>query len=180
MNWMDEVSARLKRHNQVLFARDSEFLRDLDLLLRAQSHITLTLWAFDLAGESVAALEEKYPRERRPREALVAAQDWAAGRIKMPLAQRKILDCHALAKELTEKADTAACHAVGQACAVVHTAGHALGYPIYDLSRLIYELGPEHCREAVEERRQAYLDKLFYWGAHGSHPGREWAPFMQR
>ena len=92
MNWMDEVSARLKRHNQVLFAKDSEFLQDLDLLFREQSHITLTLWAFDLAEESVAALEEKHPRERRPREALVAAQDWAAGRIKMPLAQRKILD----------------------------------------------------------------------------------------
>ena len=167
MNWMDEVSLRLKRHNQVLFAKDSEFLQDLDLLLRAQSHITLALWAFDLAGESVAALEEKYPRERRPREALEAAQDWAAGRIKMPLAQRKILDCHALAKELTAQA-------------AVHPAGHALGYPIYDLTRLIYELGPESCREAVEKRKQTYLDKLFYWSAHGDHPGREWAPFMKR
>jgi len=177
---MDEVSLRLKRHNQVLFAKDSEFLQDLDLLLRAQSHITLALWAFDLAGEAGAALEEKYPRERRPREALEAAQDWAAGRIKMPLAQRKILDCHALAKELTAQADMAACHAVGQACAAVHPAGHALGYPIYALTRLIYELGPESCREAVEKRKQTYLDKLFYWSAHGDHPGREWAPFMKR
>lgn len=180
MNWMDEVSARLKRKNQVLFAKDSEFLQDLDQLFREQSHIALALWAFDLAGESVAALEEKYPHERRPREALVATRDWAAGRIKMPLAQRKILDCHALAKELTERADMAACHAVGQACAVVHTAGHALGYPIYDLTRLIYELGPESCREAVEKRKQTYLDKLFYWSAHSTDPGREWAPFMQR
>lgn len=79
MNWMDEVSARLKRGNQVLFGKDFEYLQDLNLLFQEQSHITLALWAFDLAGESVAALEEKYPRERRPREALEAAQDWAAG-----------------------------------------------------------------------------------------------------
>lgn len=180
MNWMDEVSARLKRGNQVLFGKDSEYLQDLDLLLREQSHITLALWAFDLAGESVAALEERYPRERRPREALEAARDWAAGKIKMPLAQRKILDCHAVAKELTERADMAACHAVGQACAVVHTAGHAMGYPIYDLTSLIYELGPKNCREAVEGRKREYIGKLFYWNAHSAHPGREWAPFMKR
>ena len=44
-----------------------------------------------------------------------AAGDWAAGRIKMPIAQKKILDCHALAKELDRKEDIAACHAIGQA-----------------------------------------------------------------
>ena len=66
---------------------------------------------------------------------------WAAGELKMRPAQRSILRCHALAKELPSPADIAACHAVAQACSVVHTPGHALGYPIYDLTSLVRRLG---------------------------------------
>ena len=180
MDWLDEARIKLKKKNQVLFAKDSEFLQDLSLLFRAQSHKTMVLWALDLAAESVAELEEKYPDEPRPREALEAARDWAAGRIKMPLAQRKILDCHAFAKELGSKEDIALCHAIGQACAVVHTAGHAIGYPMYELSAIIYRLGIDNCREAVERRKWEYIDKLFYWHEHvGDYEGK-WADFMLR
>ena len=98
----------------------------------------MALWAFDFAAETIEKLEKKYPEEIRPREALEAAQAWAAGNIKMRPAQRKILDCHAFAKEIHCKEDIAMCHAVGQACAVVHTAGHAIGFPIYDLTSIIY------------------------------------------
>ena len=45
---------------------------------------------------------------------LEAARAWAAGDIKMPLARRKILDCHAVAKELANPEAIALCHAVGQ------------------------------------------------------------------
>lgn len=180
MNWTDEVNIRLKRKNQVLFAKDSEYLQGLALLFQRQDHKTLALWAFDFAAESVAALEEKYPWEKRPREALEAARGWAAGNIKMRAAQRKILDCHAFAKEIDCREDIAVCHAVGQACAVVHTAGHAMGYPIYDLTAIVYRLGAENCREAVELRRQAYIDRLFYWNRHVSDDKREWAYFMTK
>ena len=163
MDWLDEVRTKLRRKNQVLFAKDAAFLRDLAVLLREQSHRTMALWALDLAAESVAKLEEKYPDEPRPREALEAAWAWAEGKIKMRLAQRKILDCHAFAKELGSKEDIALCHAIGQACAVVHTAGHAMGYPMYELSAIVYRLGIENCREAVEQWRQEYIQKLFYW-----------------
>ena len=87
MNWTDEVNIRLKRKNQVLFAKDSEYLQGLALLFQRQDHKTLALWAFDFAAESVAALEEKYPWEKRPREALEAARGWAAGNIRMRAAQ---------------------------------------------------------------------------------------------
>ena len=115
MDWLDEVRAKLKRKNQILFAKDAEFLQDLAMLFREQSHRTMVLWALELAAESVARLEEKYPDETRPREALEAARAWAAGKIKWRLAQRKILDCHVLAKEIDSKEDIALCHAVGQA-----------------------------------------------------------------
>ena len=39
----------------------------------------------------------------------------------MPVAKKAILECHAMAKELTDIADIALCHAIGQACSVVHT-----------------------------------------------------------
>lgn len=180
MNWLDEVQIRLKKKNQVLFARDSEFLQDLIMLFQNQNHRIMALWAFDLAAESVAKLKEKYPDENRPQEALEAAQDWAAGKIKMRMAQRKILDCHALAKEIDCKEDIALSHAIGQACAVVHTAGHAIGYPMYDLTSIIYRFGTEGCSEAVELRKQAYIDKLFYWNEHLSDYKGEWADFMLR
>ena len=178
MNWTAELQEKIKRKNQILFSKDSAFLQDLALLIQGQSHKTLALWAFDLAGESVAVLKEKYPHETRPEEALLAAMDWAAGNVKMRFAQRKILDCHAVAKELTDMADIAACHAVGQACAVVHTVGHALGYPMYDLSAIVYRLGIENCQEEVEKRKQTYIEKLFYWQSQ-DQPG-PWVDFMLR
>ena len=143
MDWLDEARIKLKRKNQVLFAKDAKFLQDLTMLFWEQNHRIMVLWALDLAAGSVAQLEETYPDESRPREALEAARAWAEGKIKMRLAQRKILDCHALAKELGSREDIALCHAVGQACAVVHTAGHAIGYPMYDLSAIVCRLGIE-------------------------------------
>lgn len=179
MDWMEEAAAKLKRKNQVLFAKDSEYLQDLTLLFREQTHRVMVLWALNLAAGSAAELEEKYPQERRPGEALAAARDWTAGKVKMRWAQRKILDCHAFAKEIASKEDIAVCHAIGQACAVVHTAGHAIGYPIYDLTAVIYRLGIENCAEAVEKRKQDYIDRLFYWNTHCGDHKREWAPFLR-
>lgn len=178
MNWIDEVRIKMKKKSQILFAKDSEYLEDLMMLFQNQNHRVMALWAFDFAAESIAGLEEKYPEEKRPRVALEAAQDWAAGKIKMRLAQRKILDCHAFAKEIDCKEDIAVCHAIGQACAVVHTAGHAIGYPMYDLTSIIYRLGIEDCVRTVELRKQKYIDKLLYWSEHISSYEGEWADFM--
>ena len=71
-------------------------------------------------------------------------------------------------------------HAVGQACAVVHTAGHAIGYVVYDLTAILYRLGIENGIEAVEARKQAYIAKCLYWQEHISGYGGEWAEFMHK
>lgn len=178
MNWLEEVNLKLKRNNQVLLTKDSQYLQDLTMLFKGQQHRVMALWAFDFAAESILKIEEKYPSEKRPKAALAAAQDWASGKIKMRLAQRKILNCHAFAKEISNREDIATCHAVGQACSVVHTAGHAIGYPIYDLTAIIFRLGVANCLEAVEVRKQKYIDRLFYWQAHLHEYEREWAAFM--
>ena len=74
MDWQDKARIKLKRKNQVLLAKDSEFLQDLSMLIQGQNRRDMALWAFDLAAELVAKLEEKYPEEKRPREALEAAR----------------------------------------------------------------------------------------------------------
>ena len=180
MHWIDEVRINFGKNNQVLFSKKSEYLQDLTLLFQAQNHRTMALWAFDFASETIAELERKYPRETRPREALEAVQDWAAGKVKMRFAQKKILSCHAFAKEINCKEDIAMCHAVGQACAVVHTAGHAIGYPIYDLTSLVYKYGIRNCAIAIETRKQSYIDKILYWKTHLPDYKGEWADFMKK
>ena len=128
--WLAEVSAKAKRHNQILFSKESLLLDNLRHLIDQANRRVLILWALELAGETVLQLTERYPEDLRPGEAIAESRAWAAGEIKMPIAKRAILNCHAMAKELTAPADIARRHAVGQACSVVHTAGHALGYPL--------------------------------------------------
>lgn len=178
MNWIDEVQIKMKKKNQVLFSKDSQYLQDLVSMFQEQEHRVMALWAFDFAVESIKRLREKYPDENRPQEALEAVQDWAAGKIKMRQAQKKILSCHAFAKEIDCREDIAVCHAIGQACAVVHTAGHAIGYPIYDLTSIVYQYGIENCAGAVEARKQEYIDRLLFWKEHLNEYKGEWASFM--
>ncbi len=61
---------------------------------------------------------------------------------------------------------------------MVHTAGHAIGYPIYDLTAIIYKCGIENCKDAVEQRKQEYIEKVIYWNEHLSDYQGTWADFM--
>lgn len=180
MDWLEAAREKAKRKNQILFSPDSPLLQGLSTLVGTQNRRVLVLWALELAEETVETLEQRYPGEDRPRQALEAAWLWAEGTIKMPLARRAILDCHALAKEFSAPADMARCHAVGQACSVVHTPGHALGYPIYDLTALARELGLDRCRDALEARAEHYVDRLLFWQSHPEDQGRSWAGFLRR
>ena len=70
MDWIEEVRIRLNKNNRILFTKKSAYLQDLVRLFQEQNHRIMALWAFDFAEETVARLEEKYPEELRPREAL--------------------------------------------------------------------------------------------------------------
>ena len=177
--WLTEVRAKAKRHNPILFSKDSLLLDNLHHLIGQANRRALILWALELAEETTRELAEKYPENHRPREAIAASRAWAAGEIKMPIAKRAILNCHAMAKELTDSADIARCHAVGQACSVVHTEGHAMGYPIYELTAIVLELGLENCREAVEARAIDYEQRLRLWTEQAQTDCRDWADFLR-
>ena len=178
--WFTEVKAKAKRKNQMLFPKDSVLLDELRKLIEQANRRVLVLWALELAEESARVLAEKYPEDHRPREAIAASRAWAAGEIKMPIAKQAILNCHAMAKELADPADIARCHAVGQACSVVHTAGHALGYPMYALTAIILEQGLDDCRGAVEHRVRYYEQRLHYWAEHEKSCSQNWASFLRK
>ncbi|MFC4684054.1 putative immunity protein [Exiguobacterium sp. s149] len=176
MDWMTEVEQRLKRGNQLLFAKDSVLLTDLNTMIHGQNRRTLALWAFELADEAVQALSERYPDETRLKTAVQLSRAWAAGNVKMPVAKQAILQAHAVAKEIDSLEDQALCHAIGQACSVVHTPGHALGFPIYELTALVHRHGVRVCQPIVEARVKHYMERIESWRAHTSE--YEWATFM--
>ena len=178
--WLAEVSAKAKRHNQILFSKESLLLDNLRHLIDQANRRALTLWALELAEETVLQLAERYPEDLRPEEAIAASRAWAAGEIKMPIAKRAILNCHAMAKELTDFADIARCHAVGQACSVVHTAGHALGYPMYELTAIVLEQGLDGCRDSIEQRVVHYEQRLCYWMEYEKTCQQNWAGFLKK
>ena len=134
----------------------------------------------ELAEETARELAGKYPEDPRPLDAIAASRAWAAGEIKMPIAKQAILNCHAMAKELADPADIVRCHAVGQACSVVHTAGHALGYPMYELTAIVLELGLDNCREPIEQRVMYYKQRIRYWMEYEKNCQQSWAGFLKK
>ncbi len=178
MNWLNEVQNKIKRKNMVLFAKNSEFLIELTSLIQEQNHRTMVLWAFEFADETVRKLLEHYPNEKRLKVAVLKSKDWAAGKIKMPMAKRAILQAHAVAKEINSLENIALCHAIGQACGVVHANGHAIGFAIYDLTAIIRHYGVPECKKFVEERMQEYIERIYYWRKHYKDYPCEWADFM--
>ena len=178
--WLAEVKAKAKRKNQILFSKDSLLLTDLRHLIGQANRRALILWALKLAEETAWELAENYPKDYRPQDAIAASRAWAAGEIKMPIAKQVILSCHAMEKELTNPADIARCHAVGQACSVVHTAGHALGYPMYELTAIVLEQGLDNCRDTVEQRVMYYKQRLRYWMEFEKTCQLNWAGFLKK
>lgn len=178
MDWLNEAQNRINKKNKVLFAKDSAFLADLAALIQEQNHRTMVLWAFEFADETVQSLFARYPNEKRLEAAVLTSKAWAAGKVKMPVAKRAILQAHAVAKEIDALEDIALCHAIGQACGVVHANGHAIGFPIYDLTAIIRHHGVPGCKRAVEERKQQYFERLYYWREHYKAYPYDWADFM--
>ena len=137
-----------------MFSPKDAFLQGLVALTDEQNHQTMVLWAFDFAGETVQKLEEKYPEDSSTRKALETSKLWAFGKVKIPVAKREILSCHAFAKKITSTEDIVLCHAAGQACGVVHANGHAMGFPVYDLTAMIHRVGIE-CKGCFLGRRKS-------------------------
>lgn len=178
-NWIETVRARIKRKNKVLFRLDDAILSDISAMLNSSSRKAIVLWAFELAEEGIDTLEFRCPQDDRARKSLELSKRWARGDIKMPTAKSAILNCHGAAKDTKNEVCVALFHAVGQACSCVHTSDHALGFPIYELTAIVRELGIESCEDAIIERISEYESFLIKAQKEAlSHPG-PWASFLQ-
>lgn len=166
---------------KILYTRDSECLQPLLRLIEEQKHRTLVLWALEYADELAARFEEKYPDEARPRQAVDACRAWAQGAVKMPVAKAAI---HAALSAAAGIADDvvycAIARAIGQAVSTVHVETHAIGGPMYALTALAYERGPENARQAVLAECDRLCGRLRYWQEHIDSVQTPWAAFLLR
>lgn len=173
------LELRIKARRQILFSREDPCIQAIALMLDGCSRKVTVSWALDLAEETVLLLKEKYPEDHRASDALLLTRQWARGEIKMPIAKRAILDCHAAAKEITDAEDIAHYHAVGQACGTVHANAHAIGYPIYDLTALVRKYGTQQLQTYIDRRIDHYAARLSYWETACQTSAEKWAAFLE-
>lgn len=135
-------------------------------------HISLALWAAEVAESVLLVFEARYPEDSRPREAIGVLRTWAAtGVFRMVDIRGASLAAHAAARmAMGDDAVVFAARAAGQAVATAHVPQHAFGAiyyalkafialnPTVDESALLRELHawtaplPEHLRQEVESR----------------------------
>lgn len=179
MEWFEEVKAKQKRKNKVLFSKESSCLQELSWLLTRQNRRVVVLWGMELVSQGVQVLTNRYPEDLRPEQMIKLCTLWSEGKIKMPQAKQAILQVHAMAKELNSPEEIALCHAAAQGCSVIHTPGHALGYPIYELTALVHRYGIENCIQPVEKRCEEYVQRLLFWEQQEPTLQRVWASFLR-
>lgn len=179
MEWQSLLCGRIRARRQILFSKEDGPIRDLTELIRTMPRKAVILWALDMAEETVRELEQKYPGSPSARRALEMSRLWAQGIVRMPEAKRAILACHAEARRTDNKADISRFHAVGLACATVHTTGHAIGFPLYALTALVRENGPDSCSSLIDAEIGKYRERLLYWKLHCRDGAYGWAGFLR-
>lgn len=180
-DWNDILNKRLKARRQILFSKEDCPIFTLMMDLESLPRKVTTLWALEMAALSAEVLEKRYVSDPRPGIAVEQSRLWAQGNVKMVQAKCAILDCHAMANELSDLSDIALCHAVGQACSTVHTVRHAIGYPIYHLTAIVRENGVSGCNDLISQAFDLYYGRLGFWSHHYlDDPALKWASFIEK
>ena len=177
MDITQEVQNSLRHGRSILFTKNSECLQPLSILLSVSDRKPIIVWALDLAKDTadlIADPQFAYTAKRAVEECRL----WAQGKIKMPQARKAIVACHSAAKKASDPATASFLHAIGQACSTVHTVKHGLGFPVYDLTAIVYRFGVENCGEKVAERIAQYMERLLYRREHFDE-FNEWASFIK-
>jgi hypothetical protein len=131
-------------------------------LVSETDHKTLAVWALDCAERVVPYFEEKYPKDRRPRQALETLQTWIdTGVFEMAVIRKASLNSHAAAREVGEDdAARSAARAAGQAVATAHVPTHALGAASYTLQAISRATTPADADAAIAKERDWQLQHL--------------------
>lgn len=106
-------------------------------LINKQNKKTLALRAADCAEHVLKNFQEKYPKDKRPQQAIEAARAWTRDEIKVGQARTVAFATHAAARETDDIAACAAARAAGHAAATAHVASHAIHAANYALKAVI-------------------------------------------
>ena len=121
-------------------------------LIDKTDHKTLAIWSRDCAARVLHYFEDKYPSDKRPRQALETLQRWIdTGEFHMSVIRGASLGSHAAARDVGEDSPArSAARAAGQAVATAHVKTHSIGGATYALQAIDRDL---HDPEAVEKER---------------------------
>lgn len=175
---LTESKEKLERKNKILFSRTSACFEQLIFEIEKCNRCEIVLWGLLQAERIAKNLKKKYPCDERPMQAVIFCQEWARGNIKMAEAKSYILGVHTMAKQMTNAEDVALCHAVGQACSVVHTKTHAIGLPIYEFTALVRKYGIDNCEQVLEDRLKQYINDFSYCRKLLKENNYTWANFL--
>ncbi|MFW9922180.1 MAG: putative immunity protein [Candidatus Thorarchaeota archaeon] len=171
-----------KKMKKLLVTRDSPCVQPIRKLIEKQKHRTLVLWSMDCAERVLAIFEEKYPQDKRPREAIEAAKAWAFGNIKMPIAKKAAHATHNAATDVAEEdpAASAAARAMGHVIGTVHVETHAMGFVLYAITAFIYATNPSDTDELITKECNWLYERLLYWEENINKVDTTWAVFLLR
>jgi hypothetical protein len=136
-------------------------------LMRKTDHKTLAIWAVDCVERVMSYFEEKYPDDRRPRNAIEALQAWInTGVFKIADIRKASLSSHAAAREAGEdNAARSAARAAGQAVATAHVSTHSIGAANYSLQAIHRATTPSDADAAVAKERDWQYRHLLELGS---------------
>lgn len=132
-------------------------------LIKVTDQKILATWAIDCVEKYMYLLEDQYPNENRPRNALNILHKWMNGELKMWDARKATYPALAVAREL-EKTDKVACQ-IARACshtlATCHVPTHSEGSAMYVVSAL-YHLNKdnENIDDILEKERDWQIKHL--------------------
>ncbi len=125
-------------------------------LVKKTDQKTLAVWAIDCAERVLPYFEDKYPEDRRPRQAIETLQAWLnTGVFKMAVIRGASLAAHAAARDVGEDSPArSAAHAAGQAVATAHVPTHSMGPAIYALQAIYRASDCADAEAAVARERE--------------------------
>ncbi len=167
---------------KLVVTRESVALQPLRNLIEKQKHRTLVLWSIDCAEYVLPIFEEKYPNDKRPREAIEAAKAWAQGKIKMPEAKKAAHATHNAATKVDDEnpAACAAARAMGHVIGTVHVETHAMGFVMYAITAFVYaDMSQQADMIIAKECNRLYV-RLLFWEKNFDKIETTWASFLLR
>lgn len=165
---------------KLLVTRESECLQPIRDLIEKQKHRILVQWTIDCAEPVLEIFEEKYPNDKRPREALEAAIAWAHNEIKMPIAKKAAHATHNAASEIINEnpAAGAAARAMGHIIGTVHVETHAIGFVSYAITAFVYAQNSQNDQKIIANQTSWLYERLKYWEKNIDKLEVKWISFL--